>query len=205
MTTTYKTDDSFFTTVLPPFIFYGWSIKSWLLDNPWGKYRYIRDYEIEQEFWSASQIQDLYPGVKLIGVVINPWARMYYAYTQLCLMKEEGNAPIDLSEFNLDSFENFIQDVYTKNYKSPYWFSLTTPMSKWFEYEVDGETKTIDYLIRDFAIEDDFKAVQNYFESDMPLDIEDGIHDYHSHYTDTTKEIVSVIFKEDIDKFGYTF
>ena len=46
----YKNDDSFFTTVLPPFVCFGWSVKSWLLDDDAAKFRYIRDYEIESEF-----------------------------------------------------------------------------------------------------------------------------------------------------------
>lgn len=206
MTIDYRTDDSFFTTVFPPFIFYGWPVKSWLLDNPWGKYRYIRDYEAEQNFWSAEQLQELYPGVKLIGFVVNPWARMYYAYTQLCSMKDQRSAPIDLSQIETSSFEKFIKSLKITNYSSDFWFTLTTPMSKWFDYKNDvGEIVTVDYLIKDITLEQDFKGIQDYFRSDVPLNLEDDISNYQQYYTDETRDIVADIFKEDINRFGYEF
>ena len=86
----YKDDDSFFTTVFPPFVYYGWNVKSWLLENENAKYRYIRDYEIEQEFWNVEQINEVYEGIKTIAIVVNPWARTYYVYQQLLEMKNNN-------------------------------------------------------------------------------------------------------------------
>ena len=206
MTISYKTDDSFFTTVFPPFIFHGWSVKSWLINNDSAKYRYIRDHEAEQEFWNAQQIQELYPGIKLIGFAINPWARMHYAYTQLCLMKEQSNTAIDLSQLILNDFDSFIKSLCDKNYNGNFWFSLTTPIYKWFEYtDENGQLKTVDYLLKDITIEQDFKAIQDYFISDIPISFENTISNYRQYYTDDTKNIVADIFKEDISKFGYEF
>lgn len=202
----YRDDDSFFITAFAPFTYYGTAVKFWLLDNPWGKYRYIRDYEAEQEFWSAEQIQDLYPGSKLIGIAVNPWARMHYAYTQLCAMKDQRSSSIDLSQLVLDDFDSFVKNLYDKNYSGVFWFSLTTPMYKWFEYtDGDGELKTVDYLLKDITLEQDFKAIQDYFRSDTPLPIEKTISNYQQYYTDETKNIISDIFAEDISKFGYDF
>ena len=87
---TYKNDDSFFTTVFPPFVFYGSSVKVWFAQDNTARFRSIRDSEIESEFWSVEQVQEVYPGIRTIGIVVNPWARMRYAYTQLCNMKEVG-------------------------------------------------------------------------------------------------------------------
>lgn len=202
--TTYKTDDSFFTTVFPPFVFYGTGVKFWFFNNNSAKFRYIRDIEVETEFWNAGQVQDLYPGIKTISIVVNPWARMRYAYTQLCKMKEIGNDSY-LETLQLDSFEQFIISLYTMQTTDKYWFTLAQPMSKWFDYVQDGELKTVDYILKDNSITEDFQTLQDYFCSNTPLDLPKKLPSYKKFYNKQTKAIVADVFKEDIERFDYKF
>lgn len=199
MSITYKTDDSFFTTVFPPFTYYGWPVKSWLLNNDAAKFRYIRDSDIEEDFWKAQQVIDVYTEIKTITIILNPWARMRYAYTQLCKMKKDKSNPHQksISFINLDSFEDFIIDLPNR--------TISTPMCKWFDYEVNGEQKTVDYILRDYAIEEDFKLLQEYFCSDTPLVLPKKLPSYKRYYNTETKEIVAKLFKEDIERFNYKF
>ena len=199
MSITYKTDDSFFTTVLPPFAYYGGSVKSWLQQNSAAKFRYIRDTEVEQEFWKAQQVIDVYIEIKMISIVINPWARMRYAYTQLCKMKKDKSNPYQksINLLNLYSFEDFIINLQDN--------TIAIPMCKWFDHEVNGEQKTVDYILKDYSLEDDFKVIQEYFCSDTPLVLPKKLPSYKRYYNTETKEIVAKLFKEDIERFNYKF
>tara|TARA_B110000503_G_C7166127_1_gene421958 strand:- start:455 stop:1078 length:624 start_codon:yes stop_codon:yes gene_type:complete len=207
MTITYKTDDSFFTTVFPPFIYYGWIVKSWLSKNDTAKFRYIRDTEIEQEFWNIQQINDVYPEIKTIAIVVNPWARIRYAYSQLCIMKENNQlSSLDLDFLKLDSFSKFVNDLPNLPASAGnFWFTLTTPMCKWFDYAVDGESKTVDYILKDTSLESDFQLLQDYFSSNVPLDTPKKLPSYKRFYNKKTREIVAALFKEDIERFNYEF
>ena len=203
----YEDDDSFFTTVFPPFLYYGWSVKSWLLQDENAKFRYIRDYEIEQEFWNIGQINEIYSEIKTIAIVVNPWARMHYAYQQLHAMKQANdNRVVDLTDIPLDKFSNFINSLPSMPETiDDFWFSITTPICKWIDYEIAGEIKTADYIIKDKTFEEDFKKIQEYFCSDVPLDMPKKLPSYKRFYTKKTKDIVADLFKEDIDRFGYEF
>lgn len=201
---TYKNDDSFFTTVFPPFVFYGSSVKVWFAQDKTARFRSIRDLEIETEFWNIEQVQEVYPGIKTISIVVNPWARMRYAYTQLGKMKEVGNDPY-LESLTLDSFEEFINSLPTMQPVDKYWFTLATPMSRWFDYTEDGQLKTIDYILKDTTLEKDFQILQDYFCTVVPLKTPKKLPSYKKFYNKQTKEIVATIFKEDIDRFNYKF
>ena len=195
----YKNDDSFFTTVLPPFVCFGWSVKSWLLDDDAAKFRYIRDYEIESEFWNVAQVNEVYPGIKTIAIVINPWARMYYAYQQLLEMKSLEDPRLgDLSQLKLDSFTKFIKNLPATSSKiGDFWFSITTPICNWIE--------NADYILIDTSLQQDFRTIQDYFLSDSELVVTEELPNYKEFYNNTTREIVATVFKEDIARFGYEF
>lgn len=207
MNINYSNDNSYFITVFPPFVYYGWSVKSWLLNNDWAKYRYIRDFEIEQEFWNIGQINTVYEDIKTIAIVVNPWDRIYYAYQQLYAMKEANdNRLIDLSNIPLDNFSDFVSSLPSMpDNIGNFWFSITTPISKWIDYEVGGKIKTVDYILKDTTFEKDFEKIQEYFCSDMPLVIPEKLPNYKQFYNKKTKDIIANLFKEDIDRFGYEF
>jgi len=204
MNLTYKTDDSFFTTVFPPFVFYGTCVKFWFANNSSSKFRYIRDIEVETEFWKLEQVDDIYPGIKTISIVVNPWARMRYAYTQLCKMKEISNDSY-LKLLQLDSFDEFINSLPTMQPTDKFWFTLATPMCKWFDYAQDGELKTVNYILKDNTIAEDFQTLQDYFCTKTPLDLPKKLPSYKKFYNKQTKNIVAAVFKEDIDRFNYKF
>jgi hypothetical protein len=206
MISTYKTDDAFFTLILPPFSFYGFSVKNWFTNHGIAKFRYIKDVEIEREFWNLQQVHDVYPGIKTITITVNPWARMRYAYLELRKMKKAGNtAFLDLSILKLDSFDDFIMSLTDMKPIEAYWFTFATPTCRWVEYQQDEKTETVDFILKSENLEKDFKVIQEYFCSDEKLLLSKKLPGYKKFYNDTTRSIVAEVFKEDIERFGYKF
>jgi len=206
MISTYKTDDSFFTLILPPFSFYGFSVKNWFANHGIAKFRYIKDIEIEREFWNLQQVHDVYPGIKTITITVNPWARMRYAYLELRKMEKAGNTVfLDLSILKLDSFDDFIMSLVDMKPIGAYWFTFATPTTRWVEYQQVDKTETADIILKAEQLEKDFKTVQDYFCSDVPLLVPKKLPGYKRFYNNTTRAIVGEIFKEDIERFGYKF
>jgi hypothetical protein len=78
-------------------------------------------------------------------------------------------------------------------------------MCKWFNYTQDGELKTVDYILRDRTLTEDFQTLQDYFCTDITLEMPKKLPSYKKFYNKKTKEIVATIFKEDIDRFDYKF
>jgi len=172
------------------------------MKNNNSKFRYIRDIEIEKEFWDVAQVQDIYPGIKTITIVLNPWARIRYAYIQLCEMKKNNDTSyLDLSTTDIGSFSDFVKRLPTMQTVNNFSFTLATPMSKW----IYNEQTSVDFILKDEALEEDFKPLQQYFCIDVPLDLPIKLPSYKQFYNKTTKEIVAKLFKEDIEKFNYVF
>jgi hypothetical protein len=86
---TYKTDDSFFTVLMIPGDFHRASIFKWIEQSSQAKFRFIRDHEIEADYLNLHQIDDIYPGIKTIAIVTNPWLRVVRAYKTIQDLKTE--------------------------------------------------------------------------------------------------------------------
>jgi hypothetical protein len=156
---------------------------------------------MEREFWRVDQIQDLYPGIKTIGIVVNPWVRMRYAYLELCKMKAASNKVYtDLNILELDSFEDFIKSLIKMKPVDNFWFTLATPMCDWFE----ANGHKADFILKDTNLVNDFKEIQDYFCSDIILTIAKAPA-YRKSYTKETRSIVAEVFKKDIEQFDYKF
>lgn len=205
MTQTFKNDDSFFTVIMPigtPIGF--WGVYKWVGLDSNARFRFIRDLEIEQYKLTVKEIKELYPGVKTIGIVTNPWARMAWSYEMITNPPGEGKGikeintmfeGIDFTTF--DTFVNSIQTCKALN-GNPH---PTTPQSHWLEQ--DGAS--VDLLLRSESINEDFKPIQEYFCTDSPLNVEDFNFDYRPYYTDNSKERIQNLMSHDIEKYGYSF
>ena len=52
---------------------------------------------------------------------------------------------------------------------------------------------------------EDFKPIQDYFVSTVPLKLQEELPEYQKFYNNNTKQRVAEMFAEDIERFGYTF
>ena len=201
----YKTDDSFFTVILPirtPLKY--WDIYKWAETDTNAVFRFIRDYEIEQDRLTLKDVNEMYPGVKVVGAVTNPWARALWAYNVTIDPPEGYPGVAEVSKYfkNIDftSFDAYLNSMEqcelldTKTHPS-------TTQSTWLSYD----DRQVDYILRTEHLNKDFKCIQQYFETDVSLGVDDFTIDYKQHYTSTTKNIIEKYFKEDIDRFGYEF
>jgi hypothetical protein len=209
MTITYKTDDSFFIGIYPPFVYHGMSIKNWFIHNDIAKFRFIRDVEVENEFLNLKQVQELYPGIKTFGVVLNPWARMRQAFLTLNELKIADtnryaiNAKL-LDSLELENFDKFIEQLSTIPTDENLWFSITTPLQSWISCSTSSGLLSTDYVLRGEQLEKDFKPIQEYFCTANPLNLKPNI-EYKEFYKTKTKKIVAKLFEQDIDQFGYLY
>lgn len=197
MKLTYKNDSSFFICVKPPVNYIGTKeITKWLESNIESRYRIIVDDELEANYATLKEIDQYYPGVKTIGVTINPWARALIAYNDL----QSKSHP--LSKLAEGSFEEFILNLS----KASSLNKFLLPQLHWFEYVDDaGIPRAVDYIFKCENLDSEFKTIQDYFVTSKPLSWLNDLPAYKEHYTLETKQIIADMFEEDIKKFNYEF
>lgn len=202
MDLTYKNDDSFFTVIIPTRCAYDfWTFHRWFQESWSAKFRIIRDAEVEEDRFTLTQVNEIYPGIKTEGVVMNPWARAYYSYTQSILNEQVQNVISQRYKgVDFSSFDNYIPSLLncTTDDKT---LHPTTNQLHWVEH--DG--KLVDYLIRIEQIHKDFKPLQEYFCTDTPLGVDNFTIDYKPHYSTKNKNLIKKVFKQDIEKFEYLY
>lgn len=198
-------DNSFFTVILPwPSPIKFWDIYSWAEKDSITSFRFIRDLEISNKRLTLQDVDNLYPGVKTISVVSNPWARFYWTYVSIH-NPPPGSPSIEkiLSRYKhlaIDTFENFILSLENcevlDNFKHPCFLQYD-----WISYS----KREVDFLFKAETINKDFKILQNYFCTTQPLGIDDFTIDYRPYYNDSTKAVIERIFQRDIEKFNYSY
>jgi hypothetical protein len=203
MSITYKTDESFFTIIIPPRGAYGfWTFHKWFQENAVAKFRVIRDSEVEEDRLTLTQVDDIYPGIRTIGVVMNPWARIYYAYTQSILnTQSQKMIALRYSGIDFSSFENYVPSLMNCKTIDNKVLPPTTNQIHW----VAKDGKLVNNLIRIEQVHADFKPLQEYFCTNSPLEVADFSIDYQPHYSTKNKNLIKKIFKQDIEQFGYSY
>jgi hypothetical protein len=182
------------------------AVLKWFEKSSQAKFRFIRDNEIETDYLNLQQIDEIYPGIKTVSVVTNPWLRIVRAYKTIQDLKTETRKiPATVFDFNVDSFEDFVCNLKNTSTTNKYWFTPTTPQKRWLEYSTEEGTRTVDYILKSETIDQDFKIIQDYFCTDVPLTEKDKIPAYRKYYKKKTQEIIADIFAEDIEYFNYKF
>jgi hypothetical protein len=122
-----------------------------------------------------------------ICVVRNPWDRIVSLWAFWNKLKKE-NIPFDF----------FVRNLHTYIFNEHAWFTFDTPQKAWVP---NGVT----YLLKFETLEDDFKVIQEKFNCFEPLPcVNTSEHDdYKKYYTQETWDIVSDVFKDDVEEFGY--
>lgn len=181
------------------------SVLNWFYANPEIAPLLSRNYSAETQYKSFVDTKAIFPDAKTIAVVINPWARMVRAYYTVSVLMDKSLAQYDISNF--ESFLTSLPTAYTGSLPAKRWFNVRQPQHMWTETKAfDGSVTCADYIIKAETATQDFAAVQQFFNSSVPLALPTFPEaSYHSWYNDTTKAIVADIYKEDIARFGYTF
>jgi hypothetical protein len=142
---TYKDDDSFFNCIVIP-VNRGYSLINHWFHIHDSRYRYINDVEANNDFLTLKDRDELYPGITSIAVVMNPWARVLYAYKANQIKVKNGIVtPLSLL-LDLSTLESFVYSITKVDLRSvsPAWFTIDTPQMRWIEYD----DKRADYVLK---------------------------------------------------------
>jgi hypothetical protein len=204
MMPTYKDDESFFNIISILKASTGKKqLTEWMLDHEPSRFRLILDREADQEFLNMKQREEIYPGIKSIAIVTNPWKRAWISYKDL--LEHTRNKDY----YRLDSFESFLfhtkANLKLSDIVSNVWYDFQTPLIKWVTYEKDGVLHKAEHILRLEHINEDLKPLQDYFCNSKTLDIFDPHTNYKDQYNDKMIELIAEVFKEDIEMFNYQF
>ena len=120
-------------------------------------------------------------------VVRNPWDRVVSLWAFWNKIKKQ-DVP----------FDDFVRNLHNYKFHEAAWFTFDQPQKAWIP---NGVT----YLLKFETLDEDFKLIQEKFNCTEPLcHINSTKHAYYkTYYTLETWNIVSEIFKDDIETFGY--
>lgn len=180
-------------------------VSNWFYANPEIAPALSRNYAAETQYKAFVDTKAIFPGAKTIAVVINPWARMLRAYDAIVALRDRNLPLYDISSF--EAFVTTLPTAYTLPEAQVHWFGVRHPQHMWTEStSFDGTVSHADYVIKAETATQDFAPIQQFFKSSIPLALPTFPEmNYQSHYNDTTRAIVADIYKEDIERFGYTF
>jgi len=214
MSTTYKTDDSFFTIIAPQMsVYYAWPLHEWLTKNEVARLRLIQDYEIESGRLNLKEVHELYPGISTIGVVMNPWARFIYRYIKILEYDPDTLSSIDISikeTIETGKVARNLNRLLAKISEDQNWCfcDFLKPQMNWLSYNFNNGCRTqVEYIVRgEYAAEDTQPLIDYFCLTDHePFNFNFPTLDYYPYYTDEIKNFVAKLHATDIKTFGYKF
>ncbi len=186
------------------------SVSNWMFDR-------ATEQGIEViEIYNHPTDSDLksYGNFKIITTIRNPYDRLVSYYFYLKMKSEQyGFSLIKDIDFSLD-FESWAKKVPEMTFnreiwlaqeeKKPehirhtYWFSVADPQSMWLADDPD-------LIIKFENLDEDFKKIQEIFNSDVPLyHLKKTEHlPYKNYYTDELKLFVYELYKKDFVRWQY--
>lgn len=188
-------DSSLFTVINVPHsdTRYPLSIVTWLYTRgSHSEYKQIFDNEAFHRTFSLARYRDLYPGVKTIATVSNPWRRVFDIFIAE-ISKLNPTVP--------NNFNQFVENLYKSGLPPGY---LQSSHLKTLE---DTVYVTADYIFKVENIVSEFKEIQTFFMNNEPLrQLPPYISTaYVSEYSDQSIQLVEEMFIDDIRQFGYTW
>jgi len=129
--------------------------------------------------------------------VRNPYARIFSVYKNF---KQRGNHLWDTEIKKIETFENFILELETKEY------SKYIHLQPQFHYVKLGNEIGVDFLGRYENLNEDFNKIETFlglpFRELQKIRVSKDT-DLKPNYTDEMKEVVQRIYAEDFERLGY--
>jgi hypothetical protein len=171
-------------------------IRDWLWQTPGAHGRYVYNNNMAINGASLRTIEEFYPTIKSIMVTVNPWYAWYEVYKRQIV-----NTP-ELFLFDTSRRPTLTEFLFAK--WSPYEHTTGASQKSFCQYYKNGELYQAHCIFKLENLSNDFKVIQDYFESNTPLSVP-LIEDYRPYYTDASRKLIEKVFKEDIEYFGYAF
>jgi hypothetical protein len=160
----------------------------WMIDHP-----------------SLKMVRERIPNGKTMTVVRNPWKRVWSLYNKISSegywLDWNNQSVMDIKPFNEWLIDYANPEVV---FEWPRWFTRFTNMVEFINYE----DRWVDFILLAETLEKDFKQVQDYLNCYTPLpelSMYKETNDYKRDYTSAGIEAVYTVYKQDIDKFNYSF
>lgn len=163
-----------------------------------GGHKTIFEYRL---YYSKRELKSLYK----FSIVRNPWARLVSAYHFL-LEGGLNEQDKEWSKENLtkySSFDEFVVDWI--NDKNIYSFNHFVPQ---VDYLFHNSRSFVDDIFKLEELNINWHLIEKKFGRDIKLphlNSNSISSNYREYYTEKSKEIVSKVYKADINKFGYKF
>jgi hypothetical protein len=193
---TYKTDDSYFTFITPRLAGrHIDSVRAWFWQEPKAEKRFVYNQQLTITGAPLETVEKFYPRAKTIMVVVNPWRLWFEEFLDDSINNNKR-------AFHPNSREYPDFNAYLKSrlsVKKPPKSQLSQA-----QYTRDGKLYQSEFIFRVERLEIEFKVIQDYFESDIPLSLP-KLSEYKDLYTDESRKLVDQCCAEDIARFGYRF
>jgi len=132
--------------------------------------------------------------------VRNPWDKVVSHYHYRYRRNEQG-----IKEDNID-FKQWVKLTYKE--KNPKYYNIPKMFAPQMDWITDGNGKIIiDFIGRFENLNQDFKKICKTIGKKMELPhLRKSSHKpYQQYYDNKNRELIEIIFKKDIEKFGYKF
>jgi len=154
---------------------------------------------VTRQHATAREIQQIMPPEAFdsafkFAFIRNPWD---WQVSQYFYSLQSPAHPLHQSIKDMGSFDVFIRDQHRQG----------THTATMFLHDRDGRC-LVDYIGRFERIGEDFKTICEKIgiEAELPhVNASKRKRDYHSYYTDETRDMVADLFQSDIEKFGYSW
>lgn len=165
-------------------------IFDWFRQDSIRRYKIIFDKECNDNHFDLKQINEYYPNIRTIALIINPWDRIFQTFIML---RRQGkiNQSFEYFVFNIEEFD--LGSDILKN------------QVDYVQYIDNTSTMTVDFIIRNEHFGEDFKKLQDYFSTNDRLTEQKPLPAYKTVYNEKTIKRVGEMFERDVDYFGYKF
>jgi hypothetical protein len=208
----YRTNENFFICITAGDFMWPEYVFEWFFQNTSARFRLIIDKELDEQAANLKMVNEIYPGVETIAVVSNPWIKTVNGFNKLTSLKSKGirHPIVELFEIDLSSFNNYVNQLTEFKNIPQLWFTPATTALEWTTYVNElGEIQKPKFTIRKEYILEDFKSIQEFFCTEQPLVLPEGICpqtvEHRKFYNDTTKKIINEIYCKDIEEYGFEF
>jgi hypothetical protein len=157
-------------------------IDEWFRNNSTTRFQYVLDREFLGKSYNLSTIKNLYPTIKVLTIVINPWTRFYRLFKSV------------KTSFEINAFIYLIHKNKDSNLRK-------TQFDLMFS---NGECEILDFYLRSEFIESDFETFKNSINSDdYPINFKTFNFNHKHLFNKQSQDIIREMYQKDFEYFNY--
>jgi hypothetical protein len=157
-------------------------VDQWMRNDANTRFQYVLDREFLGKTYNLSLIKTLYPGVKVLTIVVNPWTRFYRDFLSL-----KVNSDLNLHTHMIYKSKN------SKIKKTQYDLIFSNSLEH-----------NLDFFFRSEHIEKDFQNFKSSLDNESnPIQFNKVALDHKNLFNAQSQEIIREIYQKDFEYFDY--